>query len=178
MNTTLLTLEGKCLLSLSNNDGKISFYCNGFNVKNTVLSFSDLQEIEVKNLLLEKGAGNDYKSFSVTDFATITSYSLLKSIFNTLSNEVYIYDLSFSSSTINVSIHDNRDFLIHFNIETDLRELIIRLINKSLELSFEVSKNLFDSLNQNVNKLILISESGLIEKVFNTFYDYLVENKN
>ncbi|WP_394758693.1 hypothetical protein [Flavobacterium sp.] len=175
---TNLELEGKCLLNLTEKKDQYLFTCNGFNVLKTLLSISDIDKIIIEELFFDLGEGETYKSYSLNETEVINTFKgLTKKIeeFVLIHNPFFINTLIFKTPVFKISIFDGREFVIEFEKDSisDLKAMIVKLIEEAFDFSEKNSLNIFYALKNNLNKEVLINTDGEIQGIYKDFDEYL-----
>ena len=165
MEFTPLFLEGECSLFIGDIGNELCFYCDGFHVYKALNGLKGIGDIYIKELFFEEGLGKTYQCWEKTDLISIENFLDLQNAINDLPDNLFIYNLKFSSNTINVSIYDDRDFIISTNFvnkEAGLMKLTRCLLSINFMLSDRISEDLVSVLLTNKNRCFTIDSKGHI----------------
>jgi len=182
MKKTQLSLEGKCSLLLEKQNNEVTFFCDGFTFSNVAFLLPEIKEINLTDFSLEmdEGEGGIYQCWEKKDFEHIENFSEIINILKTLPSEIDVFNLNFTSENFTLHVYDDRNIKISSNsIEIkDIIVLIKTLMSKIFMFSEEICTQIVKVLLDNNNKYILISDTGDILEIRESYDDYLNTDKN
>jgi len=178
-----LFLENHCLNSISIDNDKVYFYCDGFNMVEVLKVFPEMVETTFTTLSICPHENYLRLNYDVPEFDKFKNIKAMNQHFQSLNRGVYVFKLDAIIGEYDIYIYDDR--YLHITTEIINQDALIKLMAHWYENIFNFSKetteNFIKLLIENNGKYILIGTQAEVLKKYDNideYWDDVLDNPN